>query len=122
MDTNNTMSSAKDHAYALEGVYYASVILQAKTKELEDIIAELRKPNVMDGETGKDFVKQFESIVGVVESVKTKFKTFEEKAVEIANASGCHINNEVAGNFEAAAKAFTARAEDIKSKLSAKGN
>lgn len=106
-------SSQADYQYALEGVSYAQQILKNHKNTLDDIIRELNNPEVMGGETGKDYCKRLQEAVNVIEAVLQRFNAFANKVAEVCHDNGAYVDSTMMQDFDAVQRMFAAKAEEI---------
>lgn len=106
-------TSAADYQYALEGIGYAQVILKKHMQNIDDILSGLNQPEVLGGETGKEYCQKMKTSVETVETVVKKFDAFANKVEEICRQNGAQVDGAFMEDFDAVSKAFTARAEEI---------
>ena len=110
-------SSKSDYLYALEGVSYAMIILKNKMNQIDDLMKELNNPNLMEGETAKEYLNKLSSAKETVEGILNKLQKFNDKATEICNNNGCYLANDVMDDYESVLKKFNAKKEEIKNKV-----
>jgi hypothetical protein len=115
MANKGIQSRTADYQRALEGVGYATSILKNKQTQLEEIITNLNNPEVMDGETGKEYTKKIIAVSGTVNALLEKFGLFANKVEEVCKANGAYLDNSVMADMSKVEAAFRQTAEDIKS-------
>ena len=90
----------QDYQYALEGVSYTQTILRNYAKEIGDIIQELNNPEVMGGETGREYCKRLNEAVTVVDACVERFNAFAAKVAEVCKANGAFVDSTVLEDFD----------------------
>lgn len=113
MSTQGINSKQADYQYALEGVGFAQQVINNHKQRLDETITNLSNPEVMGGETGKEYAKRTQQAVEVVEAVLQKYNAFGNKVAEICRQNGAHIDGSMMDDFSAVEKAFAAKADEI---------
>lgn len=113
--SNNTgiRSVQRDYQYALEGVGFAQQVINNYKQKLDETLAQLNNPEVMGGETGKEYVKRLQQAIEVIEAVLDRYNKFVNKVAEICRENGAHVDNTMMNDFDAVQKQFAAKAEEI---------
>lgn len=107
-------SKKQDYQFALEGVGYAQTILRNYATQLEDIIHSLNDPEVMGGETGKEYCKRLSEAVDVVKATIDKFNKFADAVSKKCEENGAFLNGSVMDDFNELQKQFAAKAAEIR--------
>lgn len=110
---NEIRSKQADYQYALEGMYYAQQIINRTKEDFDNTFVEINNPEVMGGETGKDYCKRMEQVVAILDSIIKKYNAFANKITEVCNENGHYIDTTMMGDFDAMQKKFAAKAEEI---------
>lgn len=113
--SNNTgiRSVQRDYQYALEGVGFAQQVINNYKQKLDETLAQLNNPEVMGGETGKEYVKRLQQAIEVIEAVLNRYNAFVNKVAEICRQNGAHVDDAMMSDFDAVQKQFAAKAEEI---------
>jgi hypothetical protein len=106
-------SKQADYQYALEGVGFAQQVIANKKAQLDETVRMLNNPEVMGGETGKEYCKRLQEAVEVVDAVLKKYNAFANKVAEICKENGAFLNDTVMADFDAVQKLFAAKADEI---------
>lgn len=105
----------QDYQYALEGISYIQIILRNAGKDIADIVQELNHPEVMGGETGREYCKRLNEAVTVVDACIERFNAFATKVAEVCRANGAFVDQTVLEDFDKVQKLFATKADEIKS-------
>lgn len=105
----------KDYQFALEGLSYATAYTRRNMDMIDEIIKGLSKPDVMDGETGKEYCKRLSEAVNVVNACIERFNAFGKKVEEICKKNGAFVDQKVMEDFDQTKAMFNKIAGDISS-------
>lgn len=106
-------SKQSDYQYALEGVGFAQQVINNQKQRLDEEITNLNNPEVMGGETGKEYAKRAQQAVEVVDAVLNRYNAFANKVAEMCRQNGAHVDTAMMADFDAVQKAFASKAEEI---------
>lgn len=110
---NGIQSSQQDYQYALEGVGYAQQVIKGRMAEMDQVMVDLNNPEVMGGETGKEYCKRLQEAVSVVQAVVTRYNAFADKVAQVCKENGAFLDNTVMDDFNEVQKRFAVKVEEI---------
>lgn len=102
-----------DYQYALEGVGFAQQVIKNQQQKMDETITNLNNPEVMGGETGKEYAKRMQQANEVVNAVLQRYYAFANKVAEVCRTNGAQVDGSMMDDFDAVEKAFASKAEDI---------
>lgn len=108
-------SKQSDYQYALTGIGFAGQVLKHNMVVISDIIKTISGNGMLEGETGKEYVKKLNEVGEVVNSTSLKFNSFANAVEEKCRQNGAFVDDQVMSSFDDVQKRFATFAEEVKS-------
>ena len=108
-------SKQSDYQYALTGLGFTSQILKHNMVGISDTLRTLGGSEMLEGETGKEYLRRLNEVGEIVNNASIKFNSFATAVEDKCKANGAFVDDVVMQNFDEVQKKFAEFAEEVKS-------